>query len=274
MTQSRLLKNVRILFWSAAAGLALLAPIPEAQAGDNPRDIMARVAQTRKLAGSEAVVKMSIIDAKGQASARELTMATKLYDGGKTEKRIYRFLSPPDVKGTGVLVYDYEDKADDVWVWLPALRKTRRIISSKRSKSFMGSEFSYGDFNIPPLDDFKYKLVKEEGCADGTCYVIDIAPKSPSVAKAEGYSRKTYWVSKSKYVVVKGLYYDLGGKLLKELHMGGFKLLDSGKGRYRATRLEMVNKQNGRRSVFESKKVTFAPNTKDDYFTTRYLERT
>lgn len=274
MTQSRFVKNLTILIGSAAAGLALLAVVPDVHAGPSPRDIMGRVAQTRKLAGSEAVVKMSIIDAKGQASTREITMATKVYDGGKTEKRIYRFLSPPDVKGTGVLVFDYENKADDVWVWLPALRKTRRIISSKRSKSFMGSEFSYGDFNIPPLDDFNYTLVKEEGCADGTCWVIDIVPKNPGVAKDEGYSKKTYWVSKSKYVVVKGLYYDLGGKLLKELHMSGFKLLDPKQGRYRATRLEMVNKQNGRRSVFESKKVTFAPNTKDDYFTTRYLERT
>jgi hypothetical protein len=274
MRHTRLRRNATALFWSAALGLTLLAPAPEAEAGPNPRDIMGKVALTRKLDGSEAVVKMSILNAKGQKREREITMATKLYDGGKTEKRIYRFLSPPDVKGTGVLVFDYESKADDVWVFLPALRKTRRIISSQRSKSFMGSEFSYGDLNIPALDDFTYQLVKQEAFGGEPCWVIDVVPKNKGVADSEGYSKKTYWVSQGKYVVRRGLYYDLGGQLLKELRMDNIKLLDPNKQRYRALRLEMTNKKNGRRSVFESKKVTFAPQTKDEYFTTRYLERT
>ena len=113
-------------------------------------------------------------------------MATKLYDGGKTEKRIYRFLSPADVQGTGVLVFDYEAKADDVWIYLPALRKTRRIVSSQRSQSFMGSEFSYGDLNIPALDDFNYKLVKEEPFGGEACCVIDATPKSKDDRRGRG----------------------------------------------------------------------------------------
>ena len=59
---------------------------------------------------------------------RKIALATKLYDGGKTEKRVYRFSSPPDVAGTGVLVFDYESQADDIWVYLPGLRKTRRVL--------------------------------------------------------------------------------------------------------------------------------------------------
>ena len=142
---------------------AIAAGIPPAHAGDpSPREIMEKVTTTRKLDGSEAVVKMTVMDDKKQSRERDITMATKLYDGGKTEKRIYRFLSPADVQGTGVLVFDYQDKSDDVWIYLPALRKTRRIVSSQRAQAFMGSEFSYGDLNIPSLDEFDYKLVKQE----------------------------------------------------------------------------------------------------------------
>lgn len=237
------------------------------------REIMEQVTVTRKLDGSEAVVKMSSVDEKGQSREREISMATKLYDGGKTEKRIYRFLSPADVQGTGILVFDYETKADDVWIYLPALRKTRRVVSSQRAQSFMGSEFSYGDLNIPALDDFNYTLVKEEPFGGEPCWVIDVLPKNKETADAEGYSKKTYWVSEAKRAVVRGLYYDKDGKLLKELVAQDLKLLDPKNKRYRAMHMEMINKQNGRRSVFESKKVTFAPNTKDEYFTTTYLER-
>ncbi|HWA75882.1 MAG TPA: outer membrane lipoprotein-sorting protein [Polyangiaceae bacterium] len=259
-----------------ALATGLLAPAltqTEAQAGPDARGIMEKVTVTRKLDGSEAVIKMNILNEKGQSRERKISMATKLFDGGKTEKRIYRFLSPADVEGTGVLVFDYEAQADDVWVFLPALRKTRRIVSSQRSQSFMGSEFSYGDLNIPALDDFTYQLVKEESFGDEDCYVVDVLPKTPQVAEGEGYSKKTYWVSKAKFAVRRGLYYDLQKKLLKELLSNDLKLLDAKNKRYRPMHMEMVNKQNGRRSVFDSEKVSFAPDTKEEFFTTRYLER-
>jgi hypothetical protein len=259
----------------ALGAAAWFAPgLTRAEGGPSAREIMDKVTVTRKLDGSEAVVKMTVFgDKGGQPREREITMATKLYDGGKTEKRIYRFVSPADVQGTGVLVFDYEAKADDVWIYLPALRKTRRIVSSQRTQSFMGSEFSYGDLNIPALDDFNYALVKQESYGGEACWVVDVLPKTQEIADGEGYSKKTYWVSKDKNAVVRGLYYDKDGKPLKELIAKDIKLLDPKNKRYRSMHMEMVNKQNGRRSVFESQKVTFAPNTKDEYFTTTYLER-
>src|SRR5262245_27656147 len=91
--------------------LSLALVVPPAHAADpSARDIMEKVTVTRKLDGSEAVVKMTITDDKKQTRERDITMATKLYDGGKTEKRIYRFLAPADVQGTSVLIFDYEAK--------------------------------------------------------------------------------------------------------------------------------------------------------------------
>jgi len=257
MTKSRSMSRALALVATLAVPAAA-----RAEAAPSAREIMDKVTATRKLDGSEAVVQMTTVDEKGQSRQREITMATKLYDGGKTEKRIYRFTSPADVQGTSILVYDYEAKADDVWIYLPALRKTRRIVSSQRAQSFMGSEFSYGDLNIPMLDEFNYTIAKEEPFGGEACWVIDAVPKTKEIADAEGYSKKTYWISKAKLAAVRGLLYD------KDI-----KLLDPKNKRYRAMHMEMINKQNGRRSVFESKKVTFAPNTKDEYFTTAYLER-
>ena len=253
-----------------------LAPRAALAAGGklSPRDIMQKVAITRKLDGSEAIIKMTLIDEKGAKRERELSSATKLFDGGKTEKRVFRFLAPSEVKGTGFLVFDYETKADDAWIYLPAMRKTRRILSSQSGQQFMGSEFTYGDLNTPTVDDYTYNLLKEEPCAGGqTCYVIDATPKTKETATADGYSKRTYWVSKSTFVPLKILHYGLDGKLLKELDASSVKQLDPKKKRYRTLRNEMINKQNGRRSIFEFTKMTFSPNTKDEYFTPTFIER-
>src|SRR3569623_302610 len=129
----------KLLFAGAAGALFIVSSLSGlAHAEPSARDIMEKVTVTRKLDGSEAVVKMTSVDEKGQSREREITMATKLVDGGKTAKRIYRFLSPADVQGTGSLVFDYVDKRDEVWFYLPALGKSRRIGSSQRGLAFMG----------------------------------------------------------------------------------------------------------------------------------------
>jgi len=258
-------------YLAGALGLALiLAAAPPAL---TPLEIMERVSEARKLEGSEAVVSMRIVSEKGEVRDRKLALATKLYDGGKTEKRIYRFSAPPDVAGTGVLVFDYESVPDDIWVYLPGLRKTRRILSSQRSQSFMGSEFSYADLNIPATSDFDYKVVRDEAVGADMCWVIDVLPKVDATREAEGYSKKTYWIDQEKFTLRKAVFYDAQGRLLKELVSDAIELVDAKNKRYRSMRMEMTNKQNGRRSIFESEKFVFSPKAKDEYFTPAYLER-
>ena len=246
---------------------------PAAEKGLSARDIMEKVAVTKKLDGSEAVIKMTMIDEKGGKRERELTSATKLFDGGKTEKRVFKFLSPAEVKGTGFLVFDYESKPDDAWIFMPALRKNRRILSSNSGQQFMGSEFTYGDLNTPSLDDYNYTLGKEVPCAGESCYVVDAVPKKKETATADGYAKRTYWVSKTKFVPIKILHFSADGKLIKEMNASQIKLIDAKKKRYRTLRNEMINKQNKQRSIFEFTKITSSPNVKDEYFTTSFIER-
>jgi outer membrane lipoprotein-sorting protein len=273
MRQHRIVRNATMALVALGLGFGLLPQVSESHAGPSGREIMEKFSVARKVDGSEAVVTMSIIESGGAKRERSISIATKVFDGGDTEKRLYRFMAPADVKGTGILVFDYGNKADDQWIYLPALRKTRRILSSEKSKSFMGSDFTYGDLNDFELNDFTYDVTGEEDAGGEKCWVVDVVPKSKQVAQGEGYQKKTYWISKKTYAMRKGALYDMDGKLIKEVKADDIKLLDPKKQRYRAMRTEMTNKKTGRRSVFEFNKIAFAPDTKDEYFTTRYLER-
>jgi hypothetical protein len=237
------------------------------------KEIMDKAFEVTKLVGSEAVSTMTIIDGKGRERIREIAMVTKLYDNGDTEKRLLRFLAPADVKGTGLLVFDYEKKDDDMWLFLPALRKTRRIVSSERAKSFMGSEFSYADMSPPILDEFTYTVLSEKEVEDTLCWEIEMVPVDEGVADENGFSRRIAYIGKKDFVIRGAVYYDLDGELHKELSVKEIRELDSVNHRYRPIHMIMVNKQNDRKSILKINEIQFSPNVKDDYFTTRYLER-
>ena len=153
--------------------------------------------EATRVAGVEAVATMTIIDSKGRQRVRKLAQISKLYDNGQTEKKLIRFLSPADVKGTGFLTFDYREKDDDKWLYMPALRKTRRIVSSENAKSFMGSEFSYADMTPLAVEDFTYNILGEEDIIGVLCWIIEITPKDDDIADENGFSKK-YLISGSR----------------------------------------------------------------------------
>jgi hypothetical protein len=259
--------------WIAAAILCFLSLPLLAQQTLTAREIADRSYETTRLDGSEAVSTMTILDSKGRQRVREIAQVSKLFDNGDTEKKLVRFLAPADVKGTGLLTFDYKVKDDDIWLYMPALRKTRRIISSEKSKSFMGSEFSYADMTPPTLDDFTFNLLGEEEVKGTLCWNIETIPINEEIADENGFSKRLSWIGKEDFVLRKAVYYDLDEELHKELHILEFKELDSKKNKYRPLHLEMTNLQNGRKSILQIKQIVYNPKVKNDYFTTRYLER-
>ena len=229
--------------------------------------------EVTKLAGSEAVSTMTIVDGKGRERVRKIAQITKLYEDGDTEKKLIRFLAPADVKGTGLLTFDYKEQDDDMWLYMPALRKTRRIISSEKAKSFMGSEFSYADISPPTLDDFNYKNLGEQVVGGALCWKIGMVPLDDDIADENGFSRKISFIGKADFVIRKAIYYDLDGELLKELEVKEIRELDTKHHKFRPIHMVMVNKQNDRRSILKVDQIQFSPEVKDEFFTTRYLER-
>jgi len=229
--------------------------------------------EATRVAGVESVATMTIIDSKGRQRVRKLTQISKLYDNGQTEKKLIRFLSPADVKGTGFLIFDYREKYDDKWLYMPALRKTRRIVSSENAKSFMGSEFSYADMTPPAIEDFTYSILYEEEINGVLCWKIEITPKADDIADENGFSKKISYIGKQDYVIRKSVYFDLDEELHKEFTAYEIKELDTKNHKYRFTHMVMENKQNGRQSIMKVEKIKFTPEMKDEYFYIRYLER-
>jgi hypothetical protein len=241
--------------------------------GQEAKQIIEKFYTTIKVSGVEGISTLTIIDNKNRERVRKISQARKLYDNGNTEKSITRFLEPADVKGTGLLTFSYEDKDDDIWLYLPALRKTRRIVSSEKASSFMGSEFSYADIIAPDIDDFGYKLIGTEN-VDGTeCWKIEMTPNTADIVDENGFSKKMVFIAKKDNVIRKAVYYDLDGEFYKTLTVRAIKELDEKNHRYTMTNMEMINEQNGRSSSFVFDEVMFSPDVKDEYFTTSYLER-
>jgi len=253
--------------------MAVISIVTPIMAGITGREVIEKSYEVTKLAGTEAVMSMTIADGRGRERVRKTAQVSKLYDDGETEKKLIRFLEPADVKGTGFLTCDYENKDDDKWLFMPALRKTRRIVSSEKGKSFMGSEFTYGDITRPNLDEFSYELLAEETVGDVACYKVQLLPADEEIADANGFSRKISWIGKEDFVLRKSLYFDLDGELHRELEVGKIVKLDKKLQRYKITEMVMTNKQNGRVSTFVTEQIKFSPDLPDEYFSLRYLER-
>jgi hypothetical protein len=237
------------------------------------KQIVDRAFGAVKTAGMEAISTLTIIDSKGRERVREIAMVSKLYDNGETEKRLIRFLAPADVKGTGLLTFDYETNDDDMWLFMPALRKTRRIVSSEKAKNFMGSEFSYADMTPPSLNDFTYTVLGDSETEGLTCWEIEILPVNDDVADENGFSKRVVHIAKDIFVIRKAIYFDLDGELHKELNVKEIREVDPVNHKYRYIHMIMTNHQNDRKSIMKVNELQFNPDVKDEYFTTRYLER-
>jgi len=235
------------------------------------REIIKKSREVSKITGMEALSTLKIFDSKGRERVRKTSMASRTFDNGRIEKRIIRFLSPAEVKGTGLLIFDNEDESDDMWIFMPALRKTRRIVSSEKSKSFMGSEFSNADMTAPVLDDFSYKILGSENINGVECWKIEKLPLDEDISDETGISREILWVSKKQYISVRSEYYDLDEELWKIRISSDVKEITTGK--YMASYMKMENIQNGRTSEFTLDQIQYNPEVKEEYFTVGYLEK-
>jgi outer membrane lipoprotein-sorting protein len=182
-----------------------------------------------------SVLTMTLTNKSGQTRVRKIQQYTK--DFGNIEKSIMFFLSPADVKNTSFMNWAYDsDKSDDQWIYLPALKKVKRISSDSKSDYFMGSDFTYDDLGDRKLDADVHKLLKEETIDGHACYVVE------SVSKDEDYmySKTKTWIRKDNFVGMKKEFYDEDGELLKILTL---KKVEKISGFWIRTHSEMKNVQ-------------------------------
>lgn len=226
-----------------------------------------------KVYDSMADATFTLINKTGQERVRKTFGTTKLEENGIDNMRMTRFLSPPDVKGTVSLLIEHAEKDDDIWIYLPALKKVRRLVSNNKKDSFVGTDFSYADVIGYKVGEWNYKLLKEELIEGQPCYVIEALPKSDAIKTSNGYSKRIGWLRKDNLMTVKMDFWDETGQLLKTSTYTDIQLVDKARGKWQAMRLEASNVQTGHRTVIKFDNFKANQQVKDEFFTTRYMEK-
>ncbi|MBI1823815.1 MAG: MMPL family transporter, partial [Nitrospirae bacterium] len=170
-----------------AAGFYFLL-IPQATAAElSGEEIMEKNFKIAKVQDSVSNATFTLVNKGGQERIRKTFGTTKLQSNGIDNMRMTRFNSPSDVKGTSTLIIEHADQEDEIWVYLPALRKVRRLVSSNKKESFMGTDFSYGDVIGYKVSDWHHQILKEEEIDHQACYLIESLPKNDLVRSTNGY---------------------------------------------------------------------------------------
>lgn len=258
----------------AAAGL-LLATAASAE-GLSARDIMQKVYDRDD--GNHAIMDMEMVLIDKQGEQRQRTVKSFRRDAGangKDAETILFFLAPADVKDTAFLTYDYDDvsKDDDQWLYLPALKKTKRIASSDKSSSFMGTDFTYADMTKRNIANYDYKLLKEEEVGGHKVWVIEAVPTNPKEKEETGYTKSVTFVRQDNFVPVRGVSWLEKGERLKYMEV---KKLEQVDGIWVSTEVVMTTKKDKEilhQTVMTSRNVQFNQPQPDETFTTRRLEQ-
>ncbi|NNF05539.1 MAG: outer membrane lipoprotein-sorting protein [Candidatus Eisenbacteria bacterium] len=191
-----------------------------------------------------AQMKMILSDRHGGESTRELRVKTLEVDGDG-DKSLVIFDNPRDVSGTAFLTFSHKTGADDQWLYLPALKRVKRIASNNKSGPFMGSEFAYEDISSQEVEKYTYKFLREEELNGMNCYVIERYP----VDKKSGYTRQIGWYDKEEFRIQKVDFYDRKDSLLKTLIYEDYALYADDF--WRPSVMTVTNHQTGKGTVLE-----------------------
>ncbi len=233
------------------------------------RQIMERNDDVQISKDSTSKITMKLINEKGQERVRKIAYFEKR-DKDDNRNTLVKFQFPADVKGTGLLTLEHKGSEDDQWLYLPALRKTRRISASDKGDSFMGSDFTYEDMEQEDLDEFEYKLLGTEDINGEPCYRIEGIAVSESKKKETSYSRREIWVRKGDFVLLKINYYDKKGNFLKTLTVADIKVIN---GKPRAHKIVMENLQRRHKTELIYEEIKLDQGISDNLFTERQLAR-
>ncbi len=257
------MKNLKIL----ASVIAMIISINfQAIAQEmTAREIIEKVYNRAEGDDQTSNLTMILINKSGKERIRKIQQFTK--DMGDMEKSIMFFQSPADIKNTSFMNWSYDDdKSDDQWIYLPALKKTKRISSDSKSDYFMGSDFTYDDLGDRKLDDDTHQLMREETVDGVAYYVVESIPKDEDYM----YSKTITWIRKDNFTGLKKEFYDEDEDLLKILHIKEFEEIS---GFLIITNSEMHNLQKDHKTKMVVSDIQINTGISDSKFTERMMMR-
>ncbi len=254
------IKSFTVIFLITIIG-ALMTHKTVAQTGE---EIALEVYNRASPEDGESDMTMTLISSKGKERVRYLHQFLKDYE--EVEKKVMFFKAPADVKNTSFLNYSYDDdRDDDQWLYLPALKKVKRISGGSKDDYFMGSDFTYEDMEKRSPNKDTHKLLKSETLNAEQCYVIESTPKE------EGqYSKRVAWVIKDKWIPLKIEFYDEDEDLLKVLTIPEFKQIN---GYWTIITQNMENVQRSHKTVIKLSNIELEKGLGDEKFTQRAMTK-
>ena len=264
--------TISITIFSILISGALM--LPEKVFALNGREIMEKVNARDTGDRSITEMEMILIDKKGKKRVRKLK--TFGLEKGKDSLSLMFFLSPADVRNTGFLTFDYDEsgKDDDQWLFLPALRKTKRIAAGDKSGSFMGSDLNYSDMTSPDLNLYEYTLMKETEVKGQKVWQIKAVPKTKAEAEKSGYSKSVVFIRQDNYVMIRGVRWVHKKKRNKYLDVRKLEKID---GIWVSTELHVTTKSGKKtlhKTILKQKNVHFNQDeVNEDLFSIRRLEK-
>jgi outer membrane lipoprotein-sorting protein len=215
-----------------------------------------------------SVMKMVLRNRSGQESVRRMRRrALESTEQGRGDKSILVFDSPRDIQGTALLSHTRILEPDDQWLYLPALRRVKRISSGNKSGPFVGSEFAYEDLVSQEVDKYAYRWLRDEQCGNLECAVVERYPQYEN----SGYTRQIIWWDKDEYRVQRIEFYDRKDSLLKTLTSYDYKEYQNEY--WRPDRMVMENHQNGKSTELLFEEWSFTNGVSDNEFTASRLRR-
>ena len=219
------------------------------------------------------LVTMAMTDRNGTERVRETKSFRKYF--GKEKRTVIFYLSPSNIKDTAFLTYDYPeaDRDDDQWLYLPAVRKVRRISASDRGDYFLGTDFTYEDIRKETkvgIEDYSWKTLGEEIVDGHRCFLVEQIPVNEKTAKELGYSKVQSWVDAEIWMVRQSKFWDVAGNPLKTNQLKDIRPIQD---IWTAHQLLSENHKTGHKTVFTFKDVDYGQSVKDEMFTEDALRR-
>jgi len=262
------MKNPMIRTLLGIAAIALLPSAVVAETAEEKGLAIAVEADKRDegFGDSTADMIMELRNRQGDTSTRYIRIKT-LEVIGDGDKSMSIFDEPADVKGTAFLTFSHAIKPDEQWLYLPALKRVKRINSKNKSGPFMGSEFAYEDIASQEVEKYTYKYLRDETLNGVDCYVIERYP----AYEHSGYTRQVAWINKEEYRPEKVIFYDRKNTLLKTLTYDGYQQY---LGKYwRADQMFMENHQTGKSTMLTWSNYAFRTGLEDRDFNKNSLKR-
>lgn len=214
-----------------------------------------------------ATMLMTLRNRQGKMSQRAIRTRT-LEVPGDGDKSLSIFDTPRDVKGTAFLTFSHKTGDDEQWLYLPALKRVKRINSRNKSGSFMGSEFAYEDIASQEVEKYSYRLIRQEDYKGQSCFVEESYPVD---SKNSGYSKRISWIDTREYRLLKVEFYDRKKSLLKTLEISGYQQYLN---RYwRPDTMAMINHQTGKSTTLTWTEYHFRSGLRPQDFTPTSLKR-